>query len=85
MNWEHFLRMTLQNASQFSFSRDCAMEIEAENLSVLLSIGTAGTMKCAFVCSLCLLFVNRVKSTVISVLLSLLVCEFSKRSLSMLC
>lgn len=61
------------------------MEIEAENLSVLARVNAAGMMKCAFVCSLCLLFVNHVKSTVISVLLSHLVCEFSKCSLAMLC
>lgn len=61
------------------------MEEEAENLSVLVRVNAAGTMKCAFFCSLCLLFVNHVKSTAISVLLSPLVCESPECSLSRLC
>lgn len=61
------------------------MQIEAEKLSVLDRVNAAGMVKRAFACSLCFLCVNRVKSRVLSVLLSLLVCEFSKCSLIMLC
>lgn len=61
------------------------MEVEAENLSVLVRVNAAGTVKCAFYLLLVLVILNHVKSTATSVLLSPLACEFPECSLRRLC